>query len=161
MDYKKILTNKNWWPALLIILVTFLTYYQVLDYDFVNFDDDIYVYENTHLKSGFNSEEILFFFTNIYMVNWIPLTLLSHMMDVQVFGLSPGGHHFTSLAFHILNSLLLFFLLKTTTNKKWPSFVVAMLFAVHPLHVESVAWISERKDALSTFFRALVHYFLL
>jgi len=86
----------------------------VLHYDFVNFDDDVNVYQNTHILKGFNLKEVVFVFTNIYMVNWIPLTLISLMMDVQFFELSPGGHHFSNLFFHILNSLLLFFLLKTT-----------------------------------------------
>ena len=149
--------------ALSILIIIFLSltiYNQVLHYDFINFDDDSYVYNNNHVKKGLTSNGIIYAFTTTDKGNFIPLTWLSHMVDVQIFGLSPGGHHFTSLLFHILNSILLFVFLKVNTRMQGLSFVVALLFAVHPMHVESVAWISERKDMLSSFcgLAALIFY---
>jgi len=154
--YKKINKFKKFvLPALIIVLLTAIVYGQTLNHDFVNFDDDGYVYNNYHIRSGFNAESVIYAFTTMDKGNWIPLTWLSHLIDIHFFGLMPAGHHFTNLLFHCLNALLLFIFLTINTRHRWLSFCVAILFAVHPLHVESVAWISERKDVLSTFFGLL------
>jgi Tfp pilus assembly protein PilF len=149
-------TNSNNNRSLLICLaLTFATaavFYQVCTYDFVNYDDQIYVYENQNIQAGITLKAIKWAFTANYANFWHPLTLLSHMLDWQLFGTNAGGHHLTNLIFHIANTLLLFLVLKQMTSALWQSAFVAALFALHPLHVESVAWVSERKDVLSTFF---------
>lgn len=116
------------------------------------FDDDDYVVENPHVQKGLDPSEILWAFTTPHAHNWQPLTFISHMIDVQLFGLNPGSHHVINLLFHIANSLLCFIVFRKMTGALWPSAFIAALFALHPLHVESVAWIAERKDVLSTFF---------
>ncbi|MGZ6218556.1 MAG: tetratricopeptide repeat protein [Syntrophales bacterium] len=138
--------------CLCLALMTFSIYWQVQNFDFVRYDDDRYVTENRHVQMGVKAEEITWAFTSIYASNWHPVTWLSHMLDCQLYGLNPKGHHLTNLLFHILNTLLLFLILKRMTDALWRSAFVAALFAVHPLHVESVAWVAERKDVLSTFF---------
>jgi len=144
-----------------LIIVAFLAisiisvYWQVKDFKFVSFDDYMYVRDNTHIIRGITSENIRWAFTWVYAANWHPLTWLSHMTDVTLYGLKPGMHHITNVFFHIANTLLLFYLFRRMTGEVWKSAVVATLFALHPLHVESVAWISERKDVLSTFFMML------
>jgi len=137
---------------LLLVVATTAVYWQIHGFDFVNFDDNEYVFENTHVKNGITAKNIIWAFTAFHSGNWHPLTWLSHMLDCQIFGLWAGGHHLTNLLFHILNTILLFFVFQKMTGKAWQSGFVAALFALHPLHVESVAWISERKDVLSTFF---------
>ena len=124
----------------------------MLSSGFINFDDTDYVTENVHVLKGLNGQSITWAFTTTEAANWHPLTWLSHMLDVQLFGLDAGKHHLTSLQLHILNSVLLFLLLVRMTGALWRSAFVAALFAIHPLHVESVAWIAERKDVLSTLF---------
>jgi len=119
---------------------------------FILFDDDDYVTENAHVQKGMSGESIAWAFTSTDAANWHPLTWLSHMLDVQLFGLDAGKHHLTSLLLHAVNALLLFLLLFRMTGALWRSAFVAALFALHPLHVESVAWIAERKDVLSTLF---------
>ena len=138
--------------CLFLITLTFLTYSQVLDYEFLNLDDDQYVTENTHIIKGFNYKFVIWAFTQFYASNWHPLTWLSHMLDFEVYGLDPLGHHLTNLTFHIFNILLLFGVLLKMTGRVWRSAFVAFLFALHPLNVESVAWIAERKNVLSGFF---------
>ncbi|MGZ6275481.1 MAG: tetratricopeptide repeat protein, partial [Syntrophales bacterium] len=138
--------------CLCLALMTFSIYWQVQNFDFVRYDDDRYVTENRHVQMGVTAEEITWAFTSLYASNWHPVTWLSHMLDCQLYGLNPKGHHLTNLLFHILNTLLLFLILKRMTDALWRSAFVAALFAVHPLHVESVAWVAERKDVLSTFF---------
>lgn len=133
-------------------------YGQTCLFDFVNLDDEGYVYGNPVVQSGFSRATIAWAFTNNAMSNWHPLTWLSHMLDVRLFGLRPGGHHFVNVLLHLANSLLLFAVLQRMTKASWPSAFAAALFAVHPLHVESVAWISERKDVLSTLFFFLMLY---
>jgi tetratricopeptide (TPR) repeat protein len=134
-------------------LVTFGVYAGVLHHDFVNYDDFDYVLENPHVQGGLSLSGVIWAFTSGYASNWHPLTWISHMLDCQIYGIHhPGGHHLTNLLFHAANSVLLFLLLKRMTGVLWRSAVVAALFAWHPLHVESVAWIAERKDVLSTFF---------
>jgi hypothetical protein len=130
---------------------------------FVDFDDFQYVVENAHVRSGVTWKGVVWAFTTTHMSNWHPFTWLSHMMDVQFYGMKAGKHHLTNLLFHIANTLLLFVVLKRMTRALWRSAFVAAFFALHPLHVESVAWVAERKDVLSTFFWMLtmltnVHY---
>ncbi|MBW2538391.1 MAG: tetratricopeptide repeat protein, partial [Deltaproteobacteria bacterium] len=137
--------------CLFLAIVTLAVYWQVINYAFV-FDDDLYVAENFHVRRGLTSETVAWAFTTTSIANWHPLTWLSHMLDIQLYGLNPGSHHLTNVLFHIANTLLLFLILTRMTGALWQSAFVAVLFALHPLHVESVAWISERKDVLSTFF---------
>ena len=141
--------------CVLLSAATLATFWPVVRCDFVNLDDSTYVVENPAVQAGFTWKSVAWAFTTDCAANWHPLTWLSHMLDVQLFGLNPGGHHLTSLLLHAANTLLLFFLLKQMTAAPWRSAFVAALFALHPLHVESVAWISERKDVLSTFFLLL------
>ena len=138
--------------CLFLIMATLAVYWQVQNYDFVNFDDDIYIYKNHHIQKGLTLKSISWAFTTIHACNWHPLTWLSHMLDCQLYGMEPGRHHLTNLLFHIANTLLLFLVFRKMTGSLWKSGFVAGLFALHPLHVESVAWVSERKDVLSTFF---------
>ncbi|MHC4220928.1 MAG: tetratricopeptide repeat protein, partial [Planctomycetota bacterium] len=142
--------------SLLICLVlaaaTFAAFEQVRHNDFINFDDPRYVTENAHVKSGLTFKSVIWAFSSGYASNWHPVTWISHMVDYELFGMNASGHHMMNLLFHIVNSLLLFLVLKMMTNSLWPSAFVAASFALHSLHVESVAWISERKDVLSTLF---------
>jgi tetratricopeptide (TPR) repeat protein len=125
---------------------------QTFHHDFVNYDDPLYVYENPRVLGGLTPFNVAWSFTSSYATNWHPLTWLSHMLDVELYGLNPSGHHLTSVLFHALNAVLLFWLLRQLTGSLGPSFFAAAFFAVHPLRVESVAWIAERKDVLSGFF---------
>jgi len=143
----------------LLALVTLAVYGQVLSHDFLHYDDSIYVTENPTVQEGLSWEGLRWAFTTTYRSNWFPLTWLSHMLDCQLFGLDPAGHHFTNLLIHVLNTLLLFALLQRMTGAQRRSALVAALFAIHPLHVESVAWVAERKDVLSTFFALLATWF--
>lgn len=135
-----------------IIVITLLVYLQVAWHDFINFDDDVFVYENPMVAAGLTLEGIRWAFTTAHEVNWIPLSWLSHMLDVSLFGMNPGFHHLTNLFFHLCSTSLLYLFLNRTTSMPFRSGAVALLFALHPLHVESVAWIAERKDVLSAFF---------
>jgi tetratricopeptide (TPR) repeat protein len=135
-----------------IVIATLAVYNQVRYHDFVNYDDPYYITENFHVQKGLTVDNIIWAFTSTHALNWHPLTWLSHMLDVQLYGMNPASHHLTNVLFHILNTLLLFFILRRMTGKLWRSSFVAVLFALHPLHVESVAWVAERKDVLSTFF---------
>ncbi len=135
-----------------LVLVTFAAFHGVLSSGFVNYDDDGYVTENPHVRAGLRAESVAWAFTTTEQANWHPLTWLAHMLDVQLFGLDAGKHHRTSLLLHAASAVLLFLLLVSMTGALWPSAFVAALFAIHPLHVESVAWIAERKDVLSTLF---------
>jgi len=138
--------------CLLLAATTFALYFSVTQFDFVNYDDPKYVTENPQVRSGLTWAGVAWAFTTLHASNWHPLTWLSHMLDVQVSSLNPSGHHLTNLVLHIANSCLLFLLLRRMTRADWSSAFVAALFAWHPLHVESVAWISERKDVLSGLF---------
>ncbi len=135
----------------LTVLVV-LVYAQTLDHRFVNYDDPDYVSGNSVVRSGLSLTSIVWAFTTVHVANWIPLTWISHMVDVQLFGEWTGGHHLTSMVLHLANCVFLFFLLQRITGAFWRSAIVAALFALHPLHVESVAWIAERKDLLSALF---------
>ncbi len=136
----------------IIIIATLSAYIPVKDFDFINYDDNMYVFHNPRVLGGLTFKNIMWSLTAFEAANWHPLTWLSHITDIQIFGLNAGGHHLTSVGFHILNTVLLLVWLNTMTGEFWKSSFVAALFALHPLHVESVAWISERKDVLSTFF---------
>ncbi|MBT3921214.1 MAG: tetratricopeptide repeat protein [Nitrospina sp.] len=138
--------------CLFLVAITFLSYWQVVDHGFLNFDDARYVTENTHITKGLTREGMIWAFTHSYASNWHPVTWLSHMFDFEFYGLEPSGHHLTNLLFHITNALLLFGILLKMTGAVWRSGLVAILFALHPLNIESVAWIAERKNVLSTFF---------
>jgi protein O-mannosyl-transferase len=138
--------------CLFLVIATFVAYSQVLDHGFLNFDDTRYVTENTHITQGLTREGVTWAFTQSYASNWHPMTWLSHMLDFELHGLDPSGHHLTNLFFHIANVLLLFGVLFKLTGALWRSGLVAVLFALHPLNVESVAWIAERKNVLSSFF---------
>jgi protein O-mannosyl-transferase len=144
-----------WLIAGLLLLVTIALYWPATSHDFVNYDDRDYVLDNTHVTSGLTLENARWAFGNGYAGNWHPVTWLSHMLDCQVFGLNPWGHHLTNVLFHALNAVLAFALLQQMTGAVLRSLFVAALFAVHPLRVESVAWVSERKDVLSGFFGLL------
>lgn len=138
-----------------LIAAVVAVYGQVISHHFINLDDDIYIYENPMVTGGLTARGVLWAFTTFHAANWHPLTWLSHIFDVQVFGLNPGAHLAVNVFLHILNSLLVFALLKTMTRRLWRSAIVAALFALHPMHVESVAWAAERKDVLSAFFALL------
>lgn len=138
--------------CIVLALATFAVYGEVGSHPFIHFDDGAYVFDNPVVQGGLTLKGVKWAFTTLYAGYWMPLTWLSHMLDCQLFGLSPGGPHLTNLLFHIANTLLLFLWLLRATRTPGPAFLVAALFAWHPLHVESVAWVAERKDVLSTFF---------
>jgi protein O-mannosyl-transferase len=151
------------WIYLFLTAATLVAFWQVNYCDFINYDDPTYITENIHIRHGITTEAIRWAFTTGYAGNWHPVTWISHMLDVELFGLKPRWHHLINLFFHITNTLLLFFVFHRMTKAPWKSAFVAALFALHPLHVESVAWVAERKDVLSTFFwmltmGAYVHY---
>jgi tetratricopeptide (TPR) repeat protein len=137
---------------LLLILTTLVVFHQLPSHDFVNLDDDLFVYENPQVQAGLTKESAIWAFTTFHPDYWRPLSWLSHMLDCQLFGLRPGLHHLVNLLFHLANSALLLFILRKMTGSLWRSSFVAALFALHPLHVESVAWVAERKDVLAAFF---------
>jgi len=150
------ISPKNQIQALIVYivltLVTLAVFWQVNQFDFVNFDDPVYVTENSHIQSGITLGGFRWAFSTKYFGLWNPLIWLSFMFDYQLHGLNAGGYHLTNLILHVMSSLLLFWLFNRMTGAIWRSAFVAALFALHPLHVESVAWISERKDVLSAFF---------
>ena len=146
-------------PDLLILVglavVTFGIYAQVIGHQFITFDDDSYIKENPVVNRGVTLAGLAWAFTTFHQANWHPLTWIAHMIDSQLFGMIAGGHLLVNALIHAANTLLVFWFLLRTTHARWPSALVAALFALHPLHVESVAWASERKDTLSTFFGLL------
>jgi protein O-mannosyl-transferase len=152
--------RKNLIPVLICLalaIFTVIAFWSLKDCDFINFDDPDYVYENAYVQSGlkWNSIRQAFSFSSKLVEisgNWFPVTWLSLMLDYQIFGLNPQGFHLMNLLFHVINTILLFLIFHRMTKTLWPSAFVACLFAIHPLHVESVAWVTERKDVLSTFF---------
>ncbi|HZR78031.1 MAG TPA: hypothetical protein VFA58_02430, partial [Chthoniobacterales bacterium] len=143
-----------------LIGLTWLAFWRTLAFGFINFDDPAYVATNPRIQAGLNWSNIVWAFTHIHSHNWHPLTTLSHMLDCNLFGVSPSAFHFENVLLHSLNAVLLFVLLERMTATAWRSALVAALFAIHPLRVESVAWISERKDILSGlfFFLTLLAY---
>ncbi|HEY2328791.1 MAG TPA: tetratricopeptide repeat protein [Verrucomicrobiae bacterium] len=138
--------------CLVLALGTLALYWPVSGFSFINFDDDEYISNNPVTKAGLTWHGVQWAFNGIHVGNWHPLSWLSHMADCQLFGVNAGAHHLMNVAFHIANTLLLFAFLRSTTGAQWRSASVAALFAWHPLHVESVAWVAERKDVLSAFF---------
>jgi tetratricopeptide (TPR) repeat protein len=134
---------------------TLLVFWQVRNFDFVNYDDNLYVYQNPHVLNGLTADGAIWAFATPHVGNWLPLTWISFMFDCQLFGSNPGWMHLVNLLLHLANTLLLFAILKKMTGSLWPSAFVAAAFALHPMHVESVAWITERKDVLSTLFLML------
>jgi protein O-mannosyl-transferase len=140
---------------LVLIVVTFAIYGQVIRHQFINLDDASYITENSMVTHGLSPKSIAWAFTTFYASNWHPLTWISHMIDCQLFGLNAGGHLLVNSLIHSVNAALVFWFLLRATGARWPSAVVATLFALHPLHVESVAWAAERKDTLSTLFGLL------
>ena len=139
-------------PALLLTALVLVVFRPAVEHDFVNFDDPLYVTDNEQVREGLTAEGWTRAWTRLHASNWAPLTLLSHMLDVELFGLEPAGHHLTNVVVHVLATLALFLTLWRSTAAPWRSAAVAALFAVHPLHVESVAWVAERKDVLSGLF---------
>ncbi len=143
----------------MLIILVLAAYWNVQYYEFVNYDDSLYVYDNYIIRSGINIENLIYAVTDIHTGHWHPLTILSHMLDWQLFGDNAGGHHWTSVIIHILNTILLFIFFRYATGAIWKSAFLAALFAIHPINVESVAWIAERKNVLSTFFWILTMLF--
>src|SRR6266536_2519454 len=135
-----------------VAVLTWVVFGQTLRHDFINYDDPRYVYENTEITSGLSIGSIAWAFSHIHSMNWHPLTTISHMFDCQLHGLKAGWHHFTNVLLHSVAAILLFFALRQMTGALWRSAFVAAVFAIHPLRVESVAWIAERKDVLSGVF---------
>ena len=146
------------WPGICLLLaaVTLAVYWPVIHCDFLNYDDPDYFTANPHVQTGLTSANIVWAFTTGHASNWHPLTWLSLMLDAKCFGQEPAGPHFTNLLFHAANTVLLFLLLRCLTAATWRSASVAALFALHPLHVESVAWGAERKDVKHQIGRAHV-----
>ena len=148
--------------CVLLGILILAVYWKIQYHEFVKYDDGRYITENKHIED-FSKENFIWAFTSSHSANWHPITWLSHMLDIRLYGLNPKGHHLTSLALHIGNSLLLFLVFARMTGSIWKSCFVASMFAFHPINIESVAWASERKSVLSTFFWLLttwtyVHY---
>src|SRR5438552_2114362 len=141
---------------LFLVATSLAVFGQTIRYDFVNFDDDLYVYNAPAIQAGLTVKGLALAFTSPHARNWHPLTTISHMLDCQLYGLNAGGHHAANVLLHTIAVLLLFEVLRQMTGAVWKSAAVAALFAVHPLHVESVAWVSERKDVLSAVFFLLM-----
>lgn len=135
--------------------ITWLVFGQTRNFQFINFDDNEYVFKNAQVARGLTMEGIVWAFTHVYAANWHPLTWLSHMLDSQLYGLNPGGHHLSNVFLHGATAILLFLVLRNMTEALWRSAFVAAVFAIHPLRVESVAWVAERKDVLSGLFFVL------
>lgn len=142
-----------------LVLITLAVFWQLPSHEFVNIDDSVYVTKNPYIKDGLTVDSIRWAFTSLHAEFWHPITWLSYMLDTELYGMQPGGYLLTNLILHILNTILLYIFLKNTTGFIWRSALVASLFAIHPLHVESVAWIAERKDLLSSFFWMLTMLF--
>src|ERR1700728_4272257 len=143
---------QKWVVCLLLGLAVLVVFWPALHYGFVHYDDQDYVTENKEVQHGLNLQSIKWALTTAHASNWNPLTWVSHIIDCELYGLQPAGHHLTSLLLHLANSILLFLLLERLTGALGPSAFVAAMFALHPLRVESVVWIAERKDVLSTSF---------
>lgn len=141
-----------WLLAVLLGLVTLALYWPATRHDFLTYDDDVYVTANSHVQAGLTLAGLKWAFITPVNSNWHPLTMLSYMLDCQMYGLNPWGHHLTNLVLHAVNTVLVFLLLRRLTGSVWRSAAVAALFGWHPLHVESVAWVAERKDVLSAGF---------
>jgi protein O-mannosyl-transferase len=157
-ESRSVVLKDRWTVAGICVFLTaivWVAFGQTRGHEFINFDDDIYVYQNPEVVKGLTLRGIGWAFTDVHSGNWHPLTWLSHMLDCQFYGISPGGHHLTNVLLHALTAILLFLVLRRMTGFLWRSAFVAAVFAVHPLHVESVAWVAERKDVLSGLFFVL------
>src|SRR5437868_7411950 len=154
-DYSATLGRSDLLIMLGLAVVTLAIYAQVIGHQFITLDDPTYIQENSMVNHGLTRAGLAWAFTTFHVANWHPLTWISHMIDCQFFGIFAGGHLLVNALVHVANTLLVFWFLFGTTRARWPSALVAALFALHPLHVESVAWASERKDTLSTFFGLL------
>ncbi len=144
--------KEDWKIYSLLFGLTLLVYFQVHDFAFLTFDDNSGLVGNPQVRGGLSGSSLVWAFTQGYASNWFPLTWISHMVDFQLFGLDAGWHHLVNVLIHAVSAVFLFALLKRMTGRKWESAFVAFVFALHPLHVESVAWVSERKDVLFAFF---------
>ena len=145
--------RKDLWISLALVALVAVVFGQTLNHSFVRYDDPVYVTENPVVQRGLTAEGLKWaVWHGADAAYWTPLAWVSHMIDVQLFGLNPAGHHLHSVLLHAADSVLLFFVLKSMTGRRWPSALAAALFAIHPLHVESVAWVAERKDLVSTLF---------
>src|SRR6202521_1863501 len=144
--------------CLLLSVVVLAFYSPVTHNGFINYDDDGYITGNTHVRAGLTWATVKWAFATYDKANWHPLTWLSHALDCELFGLNPAGHHYVSVLLHAANAVLLFLLLQSATGFRWRSLMVAALFALHPINVESVAWAAERKNVLSTMFFLLALY---
>jgi len=153
------LVSKAFLIALLLALLTIALYWKVSGHEFMIYDTYDYIHHNPMVKQGLSLQGTAWAFTTFYMSNWHPITWLAHMLDVQLFGLNAAGHHLVNLLVHVLSTLILFGFLNRTTRALWASAFVAMLFAIHPLHIESVAWVAERKDCLSALFGLLALWY--
>src|SRR5215469_8810392 len=146
------LLHSGWLMALVLAAVTLAAYWPVRTHDFLYYDDPQFVAENPQIQSGLNWPTVRYAFSKVLVGNWHPVTILSHALDCQLFGVRPQAHHLMNAGFHALNAVLLFLLLRSLTGALWRSGLVAALFALHPQRVESVAWIAERKDLLAGLF---------
>src|SRR5437763_11533743 len=135
--------------SIVLVAITWTIFAQTVHHQFVNYDDPLYVLENAHVRAGLTWRGIAWAFTHVHSQNWHPLTSISHMLDCQLFGVNAGAQHLVNVFFHSAAAVLLFIFLRRATDSMWRSAFVAAVFAIHPLRVESVAWIAERKDVLS------------
>src|SRR5947207_642193 len=138
--------------SIFLVAICWIVFGQTVRHGFINYDDPNYVYQNPSITHGLNFKNVVWAFTHVHAQNWHPLTTLSHMLDCQIYGLNPSRHHVTNVILHTIAAMLLFLLLRQMTENLWSSAFVAAVFAIHPLRVESVAWIAERKDLLSGVF---------
>src|SRR3954466_6566856 len=141
--------------CVVLLLLIWIVFGQTLNHGFINYDDPDYVTRNAQVTRGLTVDGIVWAFTHVYAANWHPLTWISHMLDCQLYGLNPRGHHLSNLLLHSATAIMLFLVLRQITGALWRSALVAALFAIHPLRVESVAWVAERKDVLSGLFFVL------
>ena len=148
----RVFRGRTWLVCVVLVAITLAVYWPVRHFEFLNYDDTDGIVRTAAIRGGLSWSSVAWAFQNRHMGNWQPLTSISHMLDCQLFGLRPGPPHLVNLSLHLANTVLLFLLLQQLTRARWRSAFVAALFALHPLHVESVAWVSERKDVLSTFF---------
>ena len=159
--FSKLFESQRWRTLLFCLLLTvavLVSYNPITHNGFINYDDDGYITDNPQVKAGLTWATVKWAFTTYDKANWHPLTWLSHALDCQLFGLNPAGHHYVSVLLHAANAVLLFLLLQTATGFRWRSLMVAALFALHPINVESVAWAAERKNVLSMLFFLLALY---
>lgn len=146
------LSAYNFWISLILVLLVLTIYYQVRNFEFINYDDHAYVTSNYYVLNGISKASLKWVLLADVGSNWHPLTMLTHMLDVALYGFNAGAHHLTNVQFHILNTILMFLVFRLLTGDLWKPAFIAAIFAVHPLHAESVAWVSERKDVLSACF---------